>query len=411
MYVKITPQDLGVSKSCEFLVRYLEKENKGQNKEMFFNSSRNDIAPEEVIHSIDENTRGRGLKNNEARFYNIVVSPSSQELHAISDNPDKLKEYTRDIMKEYAASFNRKNSNGSPVTIDDLEWYAKVETSRSFSGNDKMVLHNEKFIAIKHELNSAKEISTIEQRMGLANNHALLVDELSERLEKMGGLYVINEQNRIEKTTDRGTGTIIRRGIRRPEHNQSHVHIIVSRCHKTERMSLSPMANNRGGKNKLNGAGVDIGFNRWEFARKCEVMYDMKFDYGRYFNQSISSKQCKNFKTGVGRDYYSNMLFQNVAQGYSLKFNIGSEITGQNQFALFMRQTINEKTGEKASDHFEKYVNNYYPANIVKIIDEKLEAIKSMKMVSDLTNVNLVAKAVKTVADTIVKSVTKSIYL
>ena len=110
MYISITAQKLGqsYSNSAADYVAYLEKENEGleQNEqEQFFNQTEDEISPNEVIKEIDANTAK--LKKTEPKFYSIVVSPSQRELKKIADNPEALKAYTRELMKDYVTSFNR----------------------------------------------------------------------------------------------------------------------------------------------------------------------------------------------------------------------------------------------------------------------------------------------------------------
>ncbi len=139
MYITITAQKLGgnYSQSSADFVDYLEKENQGlehEDQEFFFNQYDNDIDPEEVVKEIDGNTAK--LKNKEPKFYSITISPSQFELRKLQNNYEDLKKYTRAIMNDYAASFNRE-INGKPVTVDDIKYFAKIEHQRTFKGTDK----------------------------------------------------------------------------------------------------------------------------------------------------------------------------------------------------------------------------------------------------------------------------------
>lgn len=141
MYIVITPQKLGqsYSNSAADYVAYLEKENEGleqENQEHFFNQTEDDISPDKVISEIDGNTAK--LKKTEPKFYSIVVSPSQRELQKIANNPEALKTYTRELMKEYANSFYREK----PVTVDQIKYFAKIEHELTYNVFEKKVLEN-----------------------------------------------------------------------------------------------------------------------------------------------------------------------------------------------------------------------------------------------------------------------------
>ena len=116
----------GSSKSS---ISYLEKENKIRDKTMrksetFFNQFSNEIAPTEAVKKLD--SKKRGLKKTEAKFYNIIISPSQKELAELSD--EDLKDFAKKVMKNYASHFNRE------VDPNDLVWYAKLEHYRQEKG-------------------------------------------------------------------------------------------------------------------------------------------------------------------------------------------------------------------------------------------------------------------------------------
>ena len=138
MYITISPQKLGgaFSQSAGDFVNYLEKENQGKDlseKEFFFNQQEDGIKPFQVIKEIDGNTDRLKLK--EPKYYSITINPSRYELQHIRSNPEKLKAFVREAMKEYASSFHRE-INGRPVSIDDIKYFAKIEQERSYKTND-----------------------------------------------------------------------------------------------------------------------------------------------------------------------------------------------------------------------------------------------------------------------------------
>ena len=72
------------------------------------------------------------------------MSPSKYELARLQNSSEDLKKYTREIMKDYAASFNRE-INGRPVSVNDIKYFAKIEHQRTFKGTDKQVKENQPF--------------------------------------------------------------------------------------------------------------------------------------------------------------------------------------------------------------------------------------------------------------------------
>jgi hypothetical protein len=113
------------------LVEYLEKENKLKPEgkaELWFNQQRDDLRAYEVRQGIDGNT-GK-LKQSEAKFYLVNISPSQKELAHIGNDPQTLKDYARSVMAEYAANFQK------GLGPDDVKWYGKVEYNRSYKWTD-----------------------------------------------------------------------------------------------------------------------------------------------------------------------------------------------------------------------------------------------------------------------------------
>lgn len=119
--------------SSKAAVNYLEKENKTRktkpSNEAFFNQHEFDVSASEALYNLDAKNSGQGIKKGEAKFYNLIISPSSKELAELSD--DDLKNYTKDVMKEYAKNFNR------GVDQNDIVWFAKLERKRQFKGYKK----------------------------------------------------------------------------------------------------------------------------------------------------------------------------------------------------------------------------------------------------------------------------------
>lgn len=136
-HINITASSSGSNAgSCGQLVEYLEKENnlKPEHKaELWFNQGRDDLRPYEVRQGIDTNTAK--LKQSEAKFYLVNISPSQKELQHIGNDAQKLKEYARGVMAEYAANFQK------GLGPDDVKWYGKVEYNRGYKWTDLEVKH------------------------------------------------------------------------------------------------------------------------------------------------------------------------------------------------------------------------------------------------------------------------------
>ena len=133
MILKIGGGLSGTNKgSSKNSISYLEKENKMRDKTMrksegFFNEFEYNIAPAEAIKKLD--SKKRGLKKDEAKFYNIILAPSPKELAELSD--DDMKNYANKVMEEYAKHFNR------GIDSNDVVWYAKLEHYRQEKGFKK----------------------------------------------------------------------------------------------------------------------------------------------------------------------------------------------------------------------------------------------------------------------------------
>ena len=127
------------------LVHYLDKE-EGNN---FFSSTPGKYDMAEVIANIDANKKHLG--KDDTKFYMLTINPSVEEQkHLIGEDIDdfhslskekqdtvkqKLVELTRASMDAYARNFGRKNVNSG----DDLLYYARIETQRTYKKNSEEV--------------------------------------------------------------------------------------------------------------------------------------------------------------------------------------------------------------------------------------------------------------------------------
>ena len=220
------------------------KEGKSERQNFFFNQNEERISTVNAISLIDDNTKGKGLKKAQDKYFTITLNFSDKELKYLAKKVsgrdiDSVKElnkkeyqeynkllrsYTKNAMKNYAVNFNKDLSN------EDVVWHAKVEHKRKFKGFD---------------------------------------DEVKQQMVKSGDL--------------------------KPGLN-SHVHITVSRMHKDYRVSLSPLSNARSNKNLvLNGKSVKGGFDRSNYKQMNENSFDDQFNYSRSLDEKFeTSRKLKN---------------------------------------------------------------------------------------------------------------------
>ena len=274
MYITITPQKLGnnYSKSSADFVGYLEKENEGlEQREMehFFNQYNDEISAEEVVKEIDGNTAK--LKKKEPKFYSITVNPSKYELRKLQNSSQDLKTYTRELMKDYVASFNRE-IQGRPITIDDIKYYAKIEHQRTFKGTDFQIKENQRYAT--KILHLKTEIRNIQE--GRSEGNIKKMKKEIDKLERQAP----HQQN----------GKRIVQGMTK-DGNQSHIHIIVSRKDVSNSVSLSPGSKHKASEVEMHGKKVKRGFDRDAFFEKAEKTFDRTFGYKRNFAETYKARK------------------------------------------------------------------------------------------------------------------------
>ena len=274
MHINITAQKIGdehptYNSSVTDYVNYLEKENEGKHpdlQEHFFDQYNDKISPETVIDEIDGNTKK--LKKKDPKFYSIVVSPSAKELKHINNDPALLRHYVRELMKDYAASFNRDWN----VTANDIKYFAKIEHERTFRGFEDKVKENEPY---------RKQIAK------LRNDIAKV-----ERGDLKGNVKTINRkiEQLIAEAPHKIDGKILTEGMKK-EGLQTHIHIIVSRKDVTNSYSLSPNSQHRKNVTILNGKEQKQGFDRNKFRDAAEKRFDTVFGYDRKFVDKFANRR------------------------------------------------------------------------------------------------------------------------
>ena len=271
MYISITKQHLNnnFSQSASDFVDYLEKENEGiipDLKEPFFDQTNDQIPPDQVVKEIDGNTAK--LKKVEPKFYSLTINPSQSELKTINNDPEELRKYVREVMKDYAASFYR----NQPVTVDDIKYYAKIEHERTFKGFDREVRENQPYRGqIVRLENDLRKIERGERTGKVSAITKKIADLKSEIPHKIVGKPIVQ-------------------GMRKPGF-QTHVHIIVSRKDVSNRYSLSPGSKYMESESKLNGKMVKRGFNRNLFYKRAENTFDTLFNHKRNFVETYEARK------------------------------------------------------------------------------------------------------------------------
>lgn len=116
--------------TCRKTVSYLGHEMKERPETAhFFNQERETITGEEVRQVIDNNARG--LRRNQERFYSLVLSPSSDEITHLGNDPQKLKAFTAQAMENYAQNFRFPHHPEERLTSADLHWFATIHQTRT----------------------------------------------------------------------------------------------------------------------------------------------------------------------------------------------------------------------------------------------------------------------------------------
>lgn len=238
-------------------------------KTYFFNQNDDNIKPYQVIKEIDGNTAKLKLK--EPKYYSLTISPSQYEIKHIQNNPEKLKAFVREAIKEYAGSFNRE-INGRPVNVDDIKYFAKIEQERTYKGYDLAVRENKPFS--NQILHLKNEIRKVERGEGFGN-----IRQLETEIQKL-----------VREAPYKIQGKLIEPGMKK-DGLQSHIHIIVSRKDASNTYSLSPGSKYKASEVVMHGKIVKRGFERDGFFQKSEKAFDKMFQYNRNYVESYAARK------------------------------------------------------------------------------------------------------------------------
>lgn len=247
--------------SCSALVNYLEKENAEldkmeqetddfaskmdfeSRKQDFFNHNKSNIGKMEVSSTIDTNKRK--LTKSDAKFFAPTLSFSENELKHLAqkatgrDDVKSVWEMKPNEMKKYNEM------------IRDYARRAMDNYAKNFNRQDK----------------------------GLESGKDLVYFGKIEHMRKYKG---------TDKEVQQG---IVKSGQKKPGF-QSHVHLIISRKDKEQRLKLSPTTKERNTTRTIGKNKYRVGFDRSNWIDKNEKDFDKMFDYRRqelekFKNQNI----------------------------------------------------------------------------------------------------------------------------
>ena len=271
--LEIERQGIGKNEKAELL--------KSEQGTKFLNDMRNDLIHQQLREYSKDVMRDYADNFNREVFANPHLLPNRKEEKIINDKSKeaiksfgfevgsneykiKLDELKQQFAKEMGKDFSKRK-----MTVNDLVWVGKVEEKRTYKANDKWVMQNKKIY---------KEINSIKNSEKPDHNKISILE------------------NRLNR--DRTTNEIVREGLLKGGDNY-HVHIIVSRytnCPNSDKkVALSPLANHR--KGKVADTNKSVGFDRDNFRNKVENSFDTKFKFQRvntYENYKIRKLRNRN---------------------------------------------------------------------------------------------------------------------
>ncbi|TMM58435.1 hypothetical protein FEE95_03115 [Maribacter algarum] len=236
--------------SSSALINYLDKENIDlENKAMnapsreaeiefrsrqqnFFNHTSDAVSQTKAQEKIDANISKLG--KNDTKFFAPTLSFSSKELnYLVKQSTDGRKVKSVDELKK--DEFEKYNQLLKDYTRSAMDNYAKNfnREDRGLKGGKDLVY----FAKIEHQ------------------RHFKGTDK-----------EVLNGQAKSGE---------LKPGL------QSHVHLIVSRKDKTQKMKISPMANEKSKVRRIGGNTYQVGFDRKSWINENEKSFDKMFDYKR----------------------------------------------------------------------------------------------------------------------------------
>lgn len=258
--------------SCMQLVKYLSKELEIPRPffDTFFSQTEDFVSAFDAMNHIDSNHRT--LKKYADKFYMLSINPSKDELKCV------IKRVTGKNISE----FNDLSPEEQADVISDIKDFAR-KCMDQYAAN----FYRDK-IKDGNDLVWYGRVET--------ERHYKGTDE-----EVRNGSVDVGD---------------VKPGL------NLHVHIIVSRMDRTQTVSLSPLANSRGSKQKINGHDTVVGFNRIEWAERCASTFCKEYDYLPYYVK----------KKAEYEKWYNEVQFQNMMMRTLKKQALSGEL--RNEFKV-----------------------------------------------------------------------------
>lgn len=137
-----SPKSNGNTGSCAAAISYFTKEDKERDSSElgygFFNSEKTGIKHEDAKKIIEHKVWKKALRNDESKFFHVVISFSQEELQSKTDS--QLIEL---VQNNFAETYLRAGQRDE-ISPLELSWCAKLENTRKYKGDDEKVLKNEK---------------------------------------------------------------------------------------------------------------------------------------------------------------------------------------------------------------------------------------------------------------------------
>lgn len=238
------------------LVNYLEKENieienlaqketsdeKANEirarKQYFFNHENSDFTSIEVLESIDKNIQKLG--KDDTKFFSPTINFSNQELKHITEKVTGRKN-VKNVEQMSRKEFEKYNEIIRDYTEKVMDNYAN-----NFNRQDK----------------------------GLTSGKELVYYAKIEHQRKFKGTDIEVKKGRVKSGE-------LKPGL------QTHVHVIVSRKDKSQKLKLTPTTNERNKIRKIGKNTYRVGFDRQKWIKNNEITFDKAFEYKRPIEEKV----------------------------------------------------------------------------------------------------------------------------
>ena len=271
--------------SCSNLATYLQKENEEiekmikntssieqafqleGRKQSFFDALETDISTIDVIYSIDNNKKKLGA--NDAKYFAPTISFSENELKHIA----------------FLATGKNNIMSIWELNLNELENFNRIVREYGRKVMDNYALNFNR------------------QDKGINSGADLVYFGKIEHFRKFKGTddEVINGGEK--------SGTY-KQGL------QSHIHIIVSRKDKTQKLKLSPTCNETNTKRSIGNNSYQVGFDRVKWIQTNEEIFDRHFNYSRKELEKFKNQNI--LKNGSPQEKFELNLYMKAIENSAL---------------------------------------------------------------------------------------------